>query len=298
MIPLFIGLTLVNLLGLGTAAALGYAAKAGHPVGPWHVLSGALATLTCCAVHCVVFTYFAATSKWVRHAIEVKGLDPLYDVINLHSYAQVEGWPTWRRSYPEDPAIPYLKDIRDVIAWRDANARGKQVWLTEFGRPSCDDNVQIQELNNVMDVFNQWASTKWTKTFWYVMHSGSGGSCDFSLIHDNWTRRGSFYRYRDLIEMFTGGGGGGGGAASFYEHLDFAGGSFERAEDMPFVGWDWNDQITSIRVPSGKTVIIYEHSDYGGSSLTLTGDATDLRQFPGPGADGTWNDAVSSIKVF
>jgi len=76
MIPLFIGLTLVNLLGLGAAAALGYAAKAGYPVGSWHVLAGALAALVCCAVHCVVFTYFAATAKWVQHAITVKRLDP------------------------------------------------------------------------------------------------------------------------------------------------------------------------------------------------------------------------------
>lgn len=77
MIPLFIGLTLVNLIGLGAAAALGYAAKAGYAVGPWHVLAGALAALACCGVHCVVFTYFAATAKWVQHAIAVKGLDPL-----------------------------------------------------------------------------------------------------------------------------------------------------------------------------------------------------------------------------
>ena len=77
MIPLFIGLTLANLVGLGTAAALGYAAGAGYAVGPWHVLSGALAALLCCAVHCVVFTYFAATAKWVQHAIAVKHLDPL-----------------------------------------------------------------------------------------------------------------------------------------------------------------------------------------------------------------------------
>jgi len=76
MIPLFVGLTLVNLIGLGAAGALGYAAKAGYPVGPWHVLAGALAALVCCAVHCVVFTYFAATAKWVQHAISVKHLDP------------------------------------------------------------------------------------------------------------------------------------------------------------------------------------------------------------------------------
>jgi hypothetical protein len=77
MVPLFIGLTLVNLIGLCAAGALGYAAHAGYAVGPWHVLAGALAALVCCAVHCVVFTYFAATAKWVQHAIEVKRLDPL-----------------------------------------------------------------------------------------------------------------------------------------------------------------------------------------------------------------------------
>jgi hypothetical protein len=77
MIPLFIGLTLVNLIGLGTAAGLGYAARAGYPVGSWHVLAGALAALVCCGVHCVVFTYFVATAKWVQHAIAVKQLDPL-----------------------------------------------------------------------------------------------------------------------------------------------------------------------------------------------------------------------------
>ena len=76
MIPLFVGLTLVNLLGLATAGALGYAAKRGYAVGPWHVLAGAMAAIICVAVHCVVFTYFAATAKWVQHAIQVKRLDP------------------------------------------------------------------------------------------------------------------------------------------------------------------------------------------------------------------------------
>ena len=76
MIPLFIGLTLVNLLGLCTAGALGYASRHGYPVGPWHILAGAMAALTSCGVHCVVFTYFIATAKWVQHAVSVKRLDP------------------------------------------------------------------------------------------------------------------------------------------------------------------------------------------------------------------------------
>jgi hypothetical protein len=64
--------------------------------------------------------------------------------------------------------------------------------------------------------------------------------------------------------------------------------------DIPFVGWDWNDNISSVRVPPGMTVILYENDNYGGASLTLTSDVSDLRNYPGPGPDGTWNDAVSA----
>src|SRR5687768_3234139 len=76
MISLFLGLTLANLICLCTAAALGYWYGQAQGAGQWHVVAGALAAIVCCAVHCVVFTYFIATAKWVQHAIAVKGLDP------------------------------------------------------------------------------------------------------------------------------------------------------------------------------------------------------------------------------
>ncbi|SPE52937.1 exported hypothetical protein [Verrucomicrobia bacterium] len=61
----------------------------------------------------------------------------LVDVLNVHSYAQLEGWPTWRRSFPEDPRLPhYLQDVDALCRWRDAHAPGKPVWLTEFGYDS------------------------------------------------------------------------------------------------------------------------------------------------------------------
>lgn len=71
--------------------------------------------------------------KYAKSLECVKGLDPLFDIITVHAYAQVEGWPTWRRSFPEDPAIDYLARLRKVIAWRDAEAPGKAIWVTEFG---------------------------------------------------------------------------------------------------------------------------------------------------------------------
>lgn len=61
----------------------------------------------------------------------------LFDVLNVHSYAQLENWPTWRRSFPEDPRLPkYLQDVESLCRWRDTNAPGKPVWLTEFGYDS------------------------------------------------------------------------------------------------------------------------------------------------------------------
>jgi hypothetical protein len=58
----------------------------------------------------------------------------LFDVLNVHSYAELEGWPTWRRSFPEDPKLPrYLQDVEALCRWRDTHAPGKPVWITEFG---------------------------------------------------------------------------------------------------------------------------------------------------------------------
>src|SRR4051812_6538495 len=71
MILLFLGLMLANIGFLIATAVLGYASA-----GASHRLFGALAAIVCCGVHCVVFTYFIATGKWVAHAILIKGLDP------------------------------------------------------------------------------------------------------------------------------------------------------------------------------------------------------------------------------
>jgi hypothetical protein len=71
MIVLFLGLMLANFVCLIATAVVGYAG-----LTHWHRLFGAMAAIVCCAVHCVVFTYFIATGKWMAHAILVKGLEP------------------------------------------------------------------------------------------------------------------------------------------------------------------------------------------------------------------------------
>ena len=76
MISLFLGLTLANLTALLATIGLGYAGSAGSAeLRSWHMLAGILAVLLCIAVHCVVFTYFIATAKWIQHAVTIKHLD-------------------------------------------------------------------------------------------------------------------------------------------------------------------------------------------------------------------------------
>src|SRR5687768_8947487 len=74
MPALFLVITGFNVLCLVLTAATGYR-YGGSEVTQWHPLAGIVATIVCVAVHCVVFTYFVATAKWVEHAIVTKRLD-------------------------------------------------------------------------------------------------------------------------------------------------------------------------------------------------------------------------------
>ncbi len=63
----------------------------------------------------------------------IAGLEDLYDVLNVHTYSFIEHSPSYRRTYPEHPDIPYLKVVDEMISWRNAHVPGKEIWITEFG---------------------------------------------------------------------------------------------------------------------------------------------------------------------
>ncbi len=56
---------------------------------------------------------------------------------------------------------------------------------------------------------------------------------------------------------------------------------------------NWNDQISSVWVPGGAAAWNWEHINYQGARLTITGALyiSDLRPYG-------WNDIISSIKIF
>lgn len=72
--------------------------------------------------------------RYAKSLSLLEGLGDLYDAVGVHVYAQLEDWPTWRRGHPEHPQLKsYLNEVRATLAWRDAHAKGKPVWVTEFG---------------------------------------------------------------------------------------------------------------------------------------------------------------------
>ncbi len=81
---------------------------------------------------------------------------------------------------------------------------------------------------------------------------------------------------------------------TLYEDIQFGGDSFGIISD-----WDagtipdWNDRISSIKVPSGYKIIVFEHTNQQGKSMILTSDwsASESMFLPG------FNDLISSIKI-
>lgn len=114
------------------------------------------------------------------------GLSKYYDVINVHQYASAEGWPTWRRSYPEDPDIVYLKVIKDTLKWRDKNAKGKEVWITEFGWDSCTPAAMKKRVKP----FEKWIGVTDLQQAQYIIRS-------FMLFAELKVDRAYLYFYND-----------------------------------------------------------------------------------------------------
>ena len=93
------------------------------------------------------------------------GLEDLYDIVNIHVYAQVEPWPTWLRSFPEDPNIDYLDVMQDVILWRDEHVPDKPIWLTEFGWDASTKPAPAE------GTFSRWVGATDTQQAQYLVRS-------------------------------------------------------------------------------------------------------------------------------
>ncbi len=80
---------------------------------------------------------------------------------------------------------------------------------------------------------------------------------------------------------------------TFYEHGGFTGASKTIASDWDFSSSpEWNDRISSIRIPNGYKIQVFEHGQFGGASRILTADWSVAENSP-----QAFNDIISSIKI-
>ena len=105
------------------------------------------------------------SEKYAKSVECIRGLEGLYDFLNIHTYAEVEGYPTWRRSYPEDPNIDYLRRVRQLIEWRDRHAPGKEIRVTEFGWDASTKPAPAT------GTFSKWIGSTETEQARYLVRS-------------------------------------------------------------------------------------------------------------------------------
>lgn len=80
-------------------------------------------------------TVLKPDNRWEKPLQILAGQEALFDAINMHVYSLKAGWPSFERTYPEAPGIPYLSSVDAMIAHRAAHPElaGKELWITEFG---------------------------------------------------------------------------------------------------------------------------------------------------------------------
>ena len=82
------------------------------------------------------------------------------------------------------------------------------------------------------------------------------------------------------------------GAVTFYADINYSGSSFSyTAGSYSNIGSTWNDRASSVRVPAGTVVAVYEHGAFGGRCETFRASDGDLRN------NAIGNDTITSLKV-
>jgi peptidase inhibitor family I36 len=90
-----------------------------------------------------------------------------------------------------------------------------------------------------------------------------------------------------------------------YQHSNFGGddqaliASQSDLDNLPGCGGagaDWNDCISSIRIPNGWEITVWEQDNFVGPSMTFTADVSDLNRQTGP-CGGNWDDCISSLQI-
>lgn len=83
------------------------------------------------------------------------------------------------------------------------------------------------------------------------------------------------------------------GCVTLYEHRDFEGDFRKICDSEAYLGDDFNDIVSSVRVDCNlRAVTLHEHRDFGGRYITLSG--CEEINFVGD----SLNDQISSVRLY
>lgn len=83
-----------------------------------------------------------------------------------------------------------------------------------------------------------------------------------------------------------------------WEHDHFRGACIQLHTSIGAMhAWEFGDRASSLAVPAGWTIVLYEHTNFGGDILVVHGPAVipDLSRDKPDGKN--WGDRISSVKV-
>jgi len=126
-------------------------------------------------------------------------------------------------------------------------------------------NEQEQRMTTTRTSRRNWRIAAWTLLIGMTALGGSASAAQ-------WWRRGA------------------GDGATVYADINFGGRSATFTSDMPnTASGGWNDNISSLRIPSGQVWEICQDVNYGNECQSVSGSVADLRS-------SGWNDRISSMR--
>ncbi|MBN8523850.1 MAG: hypothetical protein J0M02_00795 [Planctomycetes bacterium] len=159
-------------------------------------------------------TVLKPDNRWEKPLQILAGQEALFDAISMHVYSLKAGWPSFERTYPEAPGIPYLTSVDAMIAYRAEHKElaGKELWITEFGYdaaspqalksadPKWVSSTELQQAQWLVRSFLLFAARDVQRAYIYFFDDADGKSFHAaSGITRKGTPKPAFFAVRHLF---------------------------------------------------------------------------------------------------
>ena len=186
--------------------------------------------------------------------------------------------------------LQHEQNRRDRDRWVIVNAGGSQ---NEIDYGSAGNPIGAYDFQSMMHYRNYYRNGRWD----YVPKTGFPPERVGNDEVNTFTS-GDLGAIASIYGGNSGGGGGGGGGGDqeatvcFFFDINYGGKQLcvNGIGDIDYIGNEWNDQISSVKVTPGYIVTMYFDRDLGGGGYYTSGNQADFRSFE-------FNDELSSLKV-